>query len=348
MKYRPQLDYLRAYSVTMLLVNHLWLTKTEVADLGVLSFFVLSGFLITRTLLENPSIGEFYWRRGIRLFPAYYACLAADLLFNLEGMRATWGWHAFELTDVFVYQRQSWEAAWPSDHLWSLDVEWQFYLAWPLILRFTPRKHLRWAAVALIVLSLVYKDLDQADQVGTLPFGWLDALGVGILLALYEGRPKVLYVLGLLAAPFAVMHVAHPTEITGAASLAVLSALVLGAWRNALPIPVVKPVQALGRISYGVYIYHLLVEGLLGPLNLPEGFLNFAVVSVLTVALAWVSFHYFEEPIRKRGRNLVSDWKARRASGAALPEIAGLGVQPATVEAVAAVPLAQADTAPSG
>jgi peptidoglycan/LPS O-acetylase OafA/YrhL len=136
----------------MVLYGHLWGTRNyptatvgtlvqwlgDIAQLGVLVFFVISGFLITTLLMGERqktgtiSLKQFYWRRVLRIFPAFYALLLALALATLLGwMHLTGRDFAFAMTYMVNYYPS---APWQIGHLWSLSIEEQFYLLWPLAL----------------------------------------------------------------------------------------------------------------------------------------------------------------------------------------------------------------------
>ena len=165
----PSLDGIRAVSILMVLYGHLTGTRGfpdatassvgnalgDIAHLGVLIFFVISGFLITSLLMSERektgtiSLGKFYLRRVLRIFPAFYALVLALIV-------ATWlGWidltgrdFAFALTYTVNYYP---DHPWQIGHLWSLSIEEQFYLLWPLtLLALRQRRALIVAVLAIL------------------------------------------------------------------------------------------------------------------------------------------------------------------------------------------------------
>jgi peptidoglycan/LPS O-acetylase OafA/YrhL len=148
----PSLDGFRAISILMVLYGHLGGTRNyptatvgtlgqwlgDLGHLGVLVFFVISGFLITTLLMGERqktgtiSLKQFYWRRVLRIFPAFYALLLALALATLLGwMHLTGRDFAFAMTYMVNYYPSH---PWQIGHLWSLSIEEQFYLLWPLAL----------------------------------------------------------------------------------------------------------------------------------------------------------------------------------------------------------------------
>ena len=164
----PSLDGLRAISIGLVLLGHLSGTVGmgivnlgigDYAHLGVLVFFVISGFLITSLLLSEHaqngtvSLKLFYARRSIRIFPASYAYLACVCLLWGAGWIVLENrdlWHALTYT-VNYLAKPSWQIG----HLWSLSVEEQFYLLWPFaFVSLGPRRAI-WVAAFVIVLGPV-------------------------------------------------------------------------------------------------------------------------------------------------------------------------------------------------
>jgi len=200
------LDGLRAISIVMVLLGHLGGTRGfpgvnlgvgDYAHLGVVVFFVISGFLITRLLLTehtkkgHVSLKLFYARRALRLFPAAYAYIACIALLALAGvvhLAARDFWHALTYTANYL-PRPAWEIG----HLWSLSVEEQFYLLWPCaIVALGPRRAL-WVAAGVILLGPFARSADWFFLTGT-PYRDLsmfpmvaDSLAMGCLLARVRG-----------------------------------------------------------------------------------------------------------------------------------------------------------------
>lgn len=169
----PSLDGLRAISITLVIIAHLigghgapWLAPLDrfnPGQLGVRVFFVISGFLITGLLLKELersgtiSLADFYRRRTLRIFPAYYAFLASMGLLGVIG--------ALRVPDGALLQAASYTAdyamlVWPRGylphplgHTWSLSVEEQFYLVWPALLLLVGAARGRRIVAGTVVLS---------------------------------------------------------------------------------------------------------------------------------------------------------------------------------------------------
>ncbi|MBK7925953.1 MAG: acyltransferase [Bryobacterales bacterium] len=290
----PSLDGLRAISITLVLLGHLSGTHGFVrlnlgvgdyAHLGVVVFFVISGFLITRLLLSEHakrgsiSLKLFYARRTLRLFPASYAFVGCVWLLWLAGivpLQSRDLWHAVTYTVNYAPN-----IAWAVGHLWSLSVEEQFYLLWPFaFVTMGPRKA-GWVAGGVILLGPVarvvaflflrgtpYQDLDMFPMVS-------DSLAMGCLLARVRGwleeqgwylrlfRP--VYSFGLLALilltnrfmPYTVVSVFGTSLIN--ISLAILihrSVYVSTDWIGR--ILNWKPLAFVGVLSYSLYLWQQL------------------------------------------------------------------------------------------
>jgi len=202
----PSLDGLRAISISLVLLGHLNGTRGfatfdlgigNYAQLGVVVFFVISGFLITRLMLleriknGRVSLKLFYERRALRLFPASYTFIAIVSLLTLAGvfhLRPTDLWHAVTYTVNFLPNRGK-----QIGHLWSLSVEEQFYMIWPLTFVLFGPKRAGWVIFGVILFGPVARSCDWLFLRGT-PYHDLemfpmvaDSLAMGCLLAKVSG-----------------------------------------------------------------------------------------------------------------------------------------------------------------
>jgi peptidoglycan/LPS O-acetylase OafA/YrhL len=202
----PSLDGLRAISIALVLLGHLSGTRGFVrlnlgvgdyAHLGVVVFFVISGFLITRLMLSEDaakgrvSLRLFYARRTLRLFPASYTFIACVCLLWWAGvahLQARDIWHAVTYTVNYLPGR-----SWQIGHLWSLSVEEQFYLVWPCTFVLLGRRRAAWVAAGVILFGPVARSCAWLFLRGT-PYGDLelfptvaDSLAMGCLLAKIGG-----------------------------------------------------------------------------------------------------------------------------------------------------------------
>ena len=165
----PGLDGLRAISIAIVLYAHSMGTRnmppvpqiSVFGDLGVRTFFVISGFLITTLLLDEYgkhgriSLRDFYIRRVYRIFPAFYVYLAV-----LLGIAAV-GWISLPATDVAFAATYTMnfhaQRTWWLGHLWSLAVEEQFYLVWPLAMSLLRPQRALWFAIGAIIAAPVLR-----------------------------------------------------------------------------------------------------------------------------------------------------------------------------------------------
>lgn len=328
-----EIDGLRALAVGAVMVAHWgsgWVQHLGPGSVGVRLFFVISGFLITGILLRGrdrladggglwDELKTFYARRTLRIFPVYYAILAVGTALALLGAIKVPGlaWHWGYLSNHFTFNEAAWVA--PTVHFWSLAVEEQFYLIWPAVVLLTPSEWLKRVVVLMILaspilrMSLYVLGFDPSTQIGVLLPANLDTLGLGAMLALMRengGRApsRVLAwaaVVGLgghlacsavrMTAGVTVLTALDPTLI-GLASFAVIGFIVQNRGARAIGWLNWAPLQYLGQISYGLYLYHYFV-GLavdrLGLSTLPM----MAVSFVGTVIVASASWFFFEKPI---------------------------------------------------
>jgi peptidoglycan/LPS O-acetylase OafA/YrhL len=274
--------------------------------MGVRLFFVISGFLITGILLrsrdqveasgQSPlfALRSFYIRRFLRIFPIYYLALLVAWVANVGPARQTLFWHLTYLSNI--YTTLTGDVPGALAPYWTLAVEEQFYLVWPWLLLFLPRKYLLPAILTTIVLGPAVRMggilLDVTPlRVGRLPFACLDTLGLGSLLALASqspsAAPKLLKHLLRLSLPvgiplFAVSLLVHVSDFnhlsipfpswTGKLSvvtfdlgLALLSVRLVAAavagFRGAIGSMLNLPALVyLGGISYGIYVYHVFAQ----------------------------------------------------------------------------------------
>jgi peptidoglycan/LPS O-acetylase OafA/YrhL len=342
-----QLDGLRAFSVAGVLIYRFWptciLNFANIGHLGVRLFFVLSGYLITGILLRCRSSIEaghsdgatalcrFYIRRFLRIFPPYYALLALMVMAKFPGVRDTLWWHAGYASNFLFALQGDW-TPWVTAHFWSLAVEEQFYLVWPLLILLVPRSRLIGVVIAIIVSSPLFRLIGLLAGINGTAL-WvatpasLDALGLGSLLALCADQPAArrrLTRLGLISIPLALITLGLVLLVDDRLWLSyvvnetvVALALVCLVGKTAegfggLPgrLLSLRPMQYVGKISYGIYLYHLFVLQafwkLLGAAGLPlldKGPLLFLIVTSTTVAMAALSWKFLERPLNSLKRH---------------------------------------------
>lgn len=296
----------------------------ELGRQGVTMFFALSGFLITYLLLEEREragridLGAFYLRRVLRIWPLYFVALAIAIAYH--GQATGLVLFVLFLSNVaFVTGRYVPDTA----PLWSIGIEEQFYAAWPLVVsrvrRLVPM--LVCVVIALPLARLAVHDaLGPArhvanDLLGT--FGY-DAMAVGALFAIgYRKRnvrllriartpwPHVAFValVALLAAnQLGSLHVLLPPVVALVTGLFIVAQIASERPLVDLEAP---PLRFIGRVSFGVYVYHMLVIALLvrvlGTSVLP-GAVVVGLVCLVTIGVAAVSYRVLETPFLRLKR----------------------------------------------
>ena len=305
---------------------------------GVDLFFVLSGFLITGILLDSKQspnfLRNFYARRFLRIFPLYYGALAviyigAPLLRLapwVDVSKSLWFWLYLQNIPLTFFPAS---AAGPN-HFWSLAVEEQFYLAWPLIVLATSRKTLLRVVGAAVVVSVLTRV--ALPQYATFYFtlARVDGLAIGAGIAiLWRDRRRLaslvrfarsaLFIIGpvMVGAQLAMsgrhnfaLQVVKSTLI----SLVYGSVLVLvttqSAGRLVERILSAPAMRSIGRYSYGMYVIHPFLLGWFRSLGLPYSVAGLLVTVMATYLAAMICWHAFE----KRFLELKSHFDYRQAA----------------------------------
>jgi peptidoglycan/LPS O-acetylase OafA/YrhL len=290
----PSLDGLRAISIVCVLAGHLAGTRgfplsasagnaLALGHVGVHVFFVISGFLITGLLLHELDrdgrirLGRFYFRRTLRIFPPYYAFLAALVAAQAAGVLVLASGdvaHAVTYTSNYDASRSWWIG-----HTWSLGVEEQFYLLWPatLVLLGARRGLVAAGVVVLLTPAIRLAELQffpaYVDGIGNRFETVADAIAIGCVLActrrVLHGTPLYMRVLRsplMALAPLAVfagsMLGDHPriAYVIGQPIANIATALVVD-WAVTFPagrlgrVLNARPLVAIGLISYSLYLW---------------------------------------------------------------------------------------------
>ncbi|QDT73326.1 O-acetyltransferase OatA [Lacipirellula limnantheis] len=328
----PSLDGLRAVAIAFVLLGHLRGTRGfpdsdleywlgNYSNLGVLVFFVISGYLITTLLIQEQantgriSLRLFYARRAIRIFPAYYAFLAVVVAASaLEWIQL----HRFDLITAATYTVNYYaDRSWYVGHLWSLAVEEQFYLLWPLTLKLLGIRRGMWVAAAMFVASpitvgamrvLIKSDLRDLPIFPAVAGG----LAVGCLLAGF--RPWLwtqrwyLWLLDsylMLTLPAVIILLNRTRSSTvgavfGEPIIYVCIALTMDScirnYGNAIGRALnSRPLVMIGVLSYSIYLWQQLFLNRYSSSPWAE----FPVNIFAAMAVACVSYFAFEQPLMK-------------------------------------------------
>jgi len=324
--------------------GRIYIRATANGWMGVDLFFVLSGFLITGILLDSKGspryFRNFYARRTLRIFPLYYGVLAVVFLLlpltpvaraGLETARPHQAWLWLYGTNLAVYWHD-WGYLNPYPiqlaHFWSLAVEEHFYLVWPLVVHLSSRRGLVRISLVVIGTALLSRwFLFPHSHHGTsnlLTFCRMDQLAIGGLLAVAcracraDQILAVLRPAGICAALFLIgQHAMHRVLFQDKMAY-VLEGTILGiffcwlvgegALANARSVVMPwfgrSPLATLGRYSYGVYVFHQVLNKFiyesigtrlphLGPT--PLTILYSCIAGTVSIAVAVVSFHCYEK-----------------------------------------------------
>ena len=347
------LDAFRAIAFFLVFMFHMNLLGC--GYLGVDAFFVLSGFLITPILLnlkKNNTLGNylkvFYGRRFLRIFPLYYAYLAALLIVLYAFGKQHDDYYssviaqlpyAFTYTYDFLSVTKYSSHNYIITHFWSLAVEEQFYLVWPFFIFFIKEKYLKkWMTAIIfsgILLRYITFNLTLLPQfnfftnsdlvIYVSPFSYVDAFVMGGYFSVFGNAIKVnkkiilsIFILivaaGILTSK-AALNSYHFNAIGyypfmndsakylwGYTAFAIFFSYILLGLKRRVFFPVIfenKVLAYLGKISYGLYIFHFpaiyLCGGLWGGKTIPV----FISALLLTIFISVLSFELFEKKINK-------------------------------------------------
>lgn len=336
--YRPDVDGLRALAVLVVIVFHAFPGIMPGGFVGVDVFFVISGYLITGNLMRLPRIDirDFYVRRIRRIFPALAVVLWSTLAiswFLLTPVElAALGKHtaagAFSLANIALWREAGYfdssSETKPLLHLWSLGVEEQFYLAWPLLIA-ALRHRQRFLVPTLgflIVLSFLgclWGTFYRPSAAFYLPMSRFWELGLGGLLAIRELQStslsprlrSVASAIGLSLILLALVFVNQSRAFPGLWALAPVlgsAALIFGGPET----PVARyllgrrlPV-AMGLISYPLYLWHWpLLAVARSVLRIDLAFPIALFICAFSFLLATLTYRLLEIPLRRRGSPLL-------------------------------------------
>jgi peptidoglycan/LPS O-acetylase OafA/YrhL len=346
LSYIKNLDGLRGIASISVLIFHFFYDKkltsdienilfaqklTELLQHGVTLFFVLSGFVITRILINNKKdsnyFSSFYKRRALRIFPLYYLYLIVHYYIfpyligmgpNLEFERQI---------PVYLYLHNlNWltgfKASGPGQ-FWSLAVEEHFYLIWPLVIFLIPNKNFRLVTIILIIISIPLKMffLENGIDINHNTFSRYDSILVGCFIAIIEKENN--YKLPRLTRNFTI-YTLISVLVTGLTIYifqdkifffkSIVKHIILSSFFGIIIYYLIttssqinptnrflnsKIIQYLGKISYGLYVWHMLAIAICGFLNIDIYLVNLLFVIIITILLSHLSYFYYERNFLK-------------------------------------------------
>lgn len=347
--YITEFDSIRAIAVILVLIHHLipapW--SKYIGPYAVALFFVLSGFLITRILLsekmkisENATtfgkaIKSFYIRRSIRILPIYYLLFISLFLFHqvieIDIKGSAWYYLTYT-SNILLFNLQRWIGMF--SHTWSLSVEEQFYFIWPFFVLLVPFDKLKLISYTIIaggfLYSLVFPMLYPELKFFNLQTpACMPVFALGALLGYHNfsglsynaGFLKICYVIGMIFPVILIvigyLTVLNPFDYIGQLYYGIPAAcFIISALNNKSPlinkfIFSNKFLIYLGKISYGIYLYHMPIYYLWPYLNhrlyrvlqVTNPDIQFTsdiiLCSLITYFVSILSWKYIEKPINK-------------------------------------------------
>lgn len=355
----PPLDGVRGLAVLLVLMydclkipndgSLLSLVTRKIAScgwIGVDLFFVLSGFLITGILLDTKGQTG-YWksflvRRAVRIFPLYYATLLGvfvaapltvaaigqwDSASALAAVQRDWFWHCCYLQNWLFAYRQSWPADHVLNHFWSLAIEEQFYLVWPLIVAYWAPKNLARLCLGLCATALALRfmflmtgfdgittyvmTITRMDSLclgalvatairNPVSYAWVQRLSCGTLVSLFILTLGIDCVWPVLTSQaFGSYSLGH--TLVGLLFAALIGTVAIVPRQHLLYRAFeILPLRTLGKYSYAIYVFHRFIYELVLTFNWEQvpvsnhGWLIFATTLILSLGAALLSWFVIE------------------------------------------------------
>ncbi|QUE30905.1 acyltransferase family protein [Francisella philomiragia] len=347
-KYRKDIDGLRAFAVLSVVLFHLNISWIKSGFLGVDIFFVISGYLITSIILRDLqnncfSIKNFYLRRIRRIIPALIVVLVFSTFFawlillpqdlidyaeSLVSAIASFSNIYFFVKLDFGYFGQNSQII-PLLHTWSLGVEEQFYMIWPLILillfklRFSTKVKLLATSIILLIIScLIFLSGEfnlyilSSDRWYYFPTHRAFELLFGCCLAIYLNNSatlnnnkltlNILSVIGalMMIVPIFFINVSFPSIWTVIACIGATIYIYSGANTNFTPIInrilSLKPFVAIGLISYSLYLWHWPIIAYVNYLSINKTVTICVIIFTISLALATLTYLFVEKSFRHK------------------------------------------------
>jgi peptidoglycan/LPS O-acetylase OafA/YrhL len=311
------LDGLRGFAVLAVLFAHTIAVPIS-GHIGVDIFFTLSGFLISSQLYDeldrtsSIDLARFYWKRCVRLLPAFFALVAFYYLLTYAIPSPVWVDGLFKVITLPLVANYYWATHQGGviylSHTWTLAVEWQFYLLWPALLVVLFKMGISkgalvvgLAAAVIVIWALRWTGHDYFK---------FDGILIGAMVPLIQSRLKMsravarsLLPVSLAVLVLLVFHSNRILDLESEAAGSVLTAfIILSLAQNkntALEAALENNVlRHFGKISYGLYLYHFPIVGIM----FVNGFKPLPIMIVglvVSIPLADVSWRYLEEPLIK-------------------------------------------------
>ena len=348
--YIKSLDGVRALAIILVLLFHFYYVL-EIGWIGVQMFFVLSGYLITNILLNSKEgsdlsfyLKRFYWRRTLRIFPLYYVyLLVVTAIYLLIGVPKVFPNIAGYLY-TYTYNLQPLFSELHFDafftHFWSLSVEEQFYLVWPLLIFILNGKQVKYAIIALILSIPLFRYFfgewimqshfsEPGEVLYRFTISHFDAFAWGGCIAVFQLDKRVNNSRNLLLVSFAIFLFAGLAHLFTSEQLLpftsfgypigglgsfqhIWSYILINMFSAALILYLIqhnsdeyllsrifrnKVIVEIGKLSYGMYVYHWVL------LSLHKKFINphignmvfsFVVYFLLVFLVSYISFYTLE------------------------------------------------------
>lgn len=335
LKYTPDIDGLRALAVMLVIFNHVNISLFSGGFIGVDIFFVISGYLITAIIYKEMiaksfSISHFYKKRVIRLAPAFFTVLLITSIFSLWMMLSnelveyakSIVYSVFLMANVYMRKEIGGYFSTSADeipllHLWSLGVEEQFYIFWPLLLLLLVRKAhakwLIWIVLGLIIFSLFYAEqqiLKNADKAYyRMPVRAVEMFLGALVCFLPKLNIQVVFIRIVTWAALIILIVCaiqfnEQTIFPGLNALipCIATALILYCTRiqTNLNFVLAHPITTwIGKISYPMYLWHWPVIVFLNIYLVEFTPIIQCFVILISIVLAYFTYKFIELPARK-------------------------------------------------
>lgn len=336
----PALDGLRGVAILLVVIYHNFgfISQSYFGWLGVDLFFVLSGFLITdillRTVNDPKFLSNFYMRRVLRIFPLYYASLVLFLFIVAPLTSEKIEWNYYQENQVYLWTYlQNWlyifkepGSAAILNHYWSLAVEEQFYIFWPLVILLLKKPKYLLAFIGILLIAVIifrfvlwFYQVEDLAYYNLYTFTRIDGICIGCMVALlmrmnmnFIRNYTFLIVLVFAAVNFGFYFINRQNNysfpyiaLIGYTTFAMILGLLVyeAVTRETRLLNMIFGFGLLkffGRISYGLYIFHWPVYLLLSAYYTADtdGFSGKLVLSLaatgIAILISWLSYRYFE------------------------------------------------------